>query len=449
MSDNQDLIEKTILQGASGANPGLTNGGRLNAEQRDRFVQLVQDSSVLLKHVRFEQMRNLRKDIDRIFIGAPVTVAATEDNAGTNSSRPVFSQISLSADKLRSDWEISTEALQDNIEGGSLEDTIMEMMVKRISTDIEILAIQGDVTKTGLSSYEALVGTADGYDVLTAGAWQVDAAGATITKELFSDALRTMPDQYLQDPDLRWIVSRATMIDWQESIAGRETAGGDSALAGKTMSPYGIPMLVVPNMPINAPITTALETPARVVSTEAGPFEIVLDENDTITIETNASGAPDTFVLDPGVYLAHEMAAHITSKMATATTDDITVTADKDGYLVFETIGIGLSASPDDPAEIEFTAVADDAYEELGLDEAVAAGAAQGANAAAGNTTNNGTFLWLANPKNFIFGMVDDTRIYSEFNRKSDKIENTIFNQVAFGVENLEAIVKITGIARG
>ena len=93
------------------------NGGLLNAEQSARFLDYMFDATVIGKVARTVRMRADTTEIDRMSVGEKLMRLATEaDDTGVNA--PVtFSKISLSTKKLRLNWELSTESLEDNIEG--------------------------------------------------------------------------------------------------------------------------------------------------------------------------------------------------------------------------------------------------------------------------------------------------------------------------------------------
>jgi hypothetical protein len=438
MPTNEELIEKAI------ETSNLSTGGRLNPVQQDEFVRLVKDNSTLLKQVRFKQMPIGRIQIDKMYIGEPVSRGVGEKSSTAVDAKAVFDQVPLTATKLKSDWAISTEALQENIEGGNFEDVIMDMMTKRIATDMELLAVQGDTTITPADALTNLTSTLDGWDKLSDSSQIVDAGGATITKELFATAIRRMPEQYLQDPNLKWFVSRAIATDWAEEVSGRETQAGDMALGGNTLRPYGFPMEVVPNIPNRKTLTIAGAAGPQVRSTEFGPYEIVAGSNDAITLRVNTVGAGNVAVtVAAGVYTAVELGRAIIDALIALGGDGILnanilrISDDGQGRLLFTTIG---NAAAD---IIVIAAVANDMYTEIGITAATYNGAASDA------VVNEGSFIWLLNPKNLIYGMVDDTRVFTEFNKDLDCIETVVYNQVAVAIENTEAIVKIQNIRRG
>ena len=52
----------------------------------------------------------------------------------------------------------------------------------------------------------------------------------------------------------------------------------------------------------------------------------------------------------------------------------------------------------------------------------------------------------LCNPRNLIFGMLDSTRIFSEFEKNYDRIETIMYNHVDAKIENLDAMVLIDNV---
>jgi len=136
---SNELLEKAIASGTTAtgtfaSHTGDTsgthvaaeagNGGLLNPEQSARFLDYMFDATVIGKVARTVRMKSDTTEIDRMSVGEKLVKLATEgDNTGVNSA-VTFSKISLTTKKLRMDWELSTESLEDNIEGADLEDTL-------------------------------------------------------------------------------------------------------------------------------------------------------------------------------------------------------------------------------------------------------------------------------------------------------------------------------------
>lgn len=259
----RDLLEKVVNTTQIGAG----SGGILNAKQANKFLDYVFDQSVLMKTARVIRMNEPTQDIDKVDIGRRIMRKATEGvDTGVNAD-PTFTKITLTTVKLRLDWELTTEGLEDNIEGDSLEDHVASLMARQTANDLEDLYIHGDTT-----SSDALLKSLNGFrQRARAGAHVVDAAGANLTRSVFDSALRNMPNKYLQRRNqLVWSTSSSLLQDYLWSLTLANSAGG-AASPGSVMGdgivqgefngaqgggagtsfvaglrPFGIPLLEVP-----------------------------------------------------------------------------------------------------------------------------------------------------------------------------------------------------------
>ena len=236
------------------------NGGLLNPEQSARFLDYMFDATVIGKVARTVRMKSDTAEIDRMSVGEKLMKLATEaDNTAVNSG-VTFSKISLTTKKLRMDWELSTESLEDNIEGADLEDHIARLMATQAGNDIEDVILNGD---TSLSS-DALYKSFDGVvKKAKASGRVVDAAGAAVSREVFNKALKAMPRKYKQRRgDLRFLAGSNLIQDFlyansigtnqtiPQDIASSVIRGGVAPLGGPAgyVAPFafGIPIVEVP-----------------------------------------------------------------------------------------------------------------------------------------------------------------------------------------------------------
>ena len=161
-----------VTSGANAVNPTGTPGGILAPEQARRFIDYVWDATVLAKDGRRVTMRANTMEIEKVNVGERVIRAAAQADATYTNAGASFTKVELTTKKIRLDWEVSTESLEDNIEGGALEDHLVRLMTNAFANDIEDLAINGDgstgvflsimqgfVNKvtTGTDAHEALV----------------------------------------------------------------------------------------------------------------------------------------------------------------------------------------------------------------------------------------------------------------------------------------------------
>ena len=252
---SNELLQKVIDTTEVGAG----GGGLLKPEQSNRFIDYMFDATILTRAARTIRMRADTTEIDKVGVGERLMVLATEGaTPGQTDRGATFTKVSLTTKKLRLDWELSSESLEDNIEGADLEDHIARLMATQAGNDIEDLALNGDTALTSNNLLKAF----DGFRKLALnGGFVVDAGGAAISKATFNSALKEMPRKYKQRRNqLRFFTGSnlvqdylynltnisATPEDIASSILRGNPAAPDGAPGGVTPFAFGIPVVEVP-----------------------------------------------------------------------------------------------------------------------------------------------------------------------------------------------------------
>jgi len=249
---------------------GNDSGGLMKPAQSNRFLDFVIDQSVLMQNARVVRMRTPQMEIDKVSVGTRLLSKATEATDSGANAAVTFSKVSLSTVKLRLDWALSTESLEDNIEGASLEDHIAQVMARQTANDLDDLFINGNT-----SSNNGLLKALDGFVKLAkTNGRVVDEAGNQVSRATYDRILRNMPTKYLQRRnELRFFSGSGNVQDTIYSLgnpnsATAATAGAPSpgyvtgnvpclqgAMRGNGgpgstgISPFGIPLIEVPLMP--------------------------------------------------------------------------------------------------------------------------------------------------------------------------------------------------------
>ena len=169
-----------LTTGPNAVNPTGTPGGVLLPEQARRFIDYVWDATVLAQDGRRVTMRANTMELDKVNVGERVIRAAAQASYDYTNTGATFTKVELTTKKIRLDWEVATEALEDNIEGGALEDHLVRLMTNAFANDIEDLAINGDgstgdflsimegfvfkATDTGSAAHESLVEITNGWN---------------------------------------------------------------------------------------------------------------------------------------------------------------------------------------------------------------------------------------------------------------------------------------------
>ena len=235
-------------------------GGLLNPEQSARFLDYMFDATVIGKVARTVRMRADTTEIDRIGVGEKLMkLAAEAENTGSNAAVQ-FSKISLTTKKLRLDWELSTESLEDNIEGADLEDHIARLMATQAGNDLEDVVLNGNTALTTDALYKSFDGV---VKIAKANGHVVAGAGAPVSRDIFNKALKAMPRKYKQRrPDLRFLSGSNLIQDYlystsqniqntnPQDIASSIIRGDQGGLGGPAgfVAPFafGIPIVEVP-----------------------------------------------------------------------------------------------------------------------------------------------------------------------------------------------------------
>lgn len=258
---NQSLVKKADLALADLA----ANGGLLTVDQTDNFIQVLMDSPTILNSARVVTMVSPQKKINKIGFGARVLRAATSATAlpDNQRSKPDLGSVSLNSKEVIAEIHIPYDVFEDNIEGGNinapmgssaggLQDTIMTLVGQRTALDLEELGLLGD--SASADPYLALV---DGF-LKRASTHVVNASGATISKDIFKNALKVMPDKYLRiRSDNQFYLSTDNETEYRDTIANRVTGLGDSALvSNNSLYVFGSAVNAAPLMPNSKGIYT-------------------------------------------------------------------------------------------------------------------------------------------------------------------------------------------------
>jgi hypothetical protein len=258
--DNKTLIEKATLTVAD----ITTDGGLLNPEQANKFIRTLIQIPTILSQVRTVEMTAPTRNINKIVFGSAILKPGVSNTAllEADRSKPQTSQIVLNTDEVIAEVRLPYDVIEDNIErgnigthreggapnaGGGLIETVLTLIAERAALDLENLALNGDTTLTGL------LGLQDGYIKLAETGGNVsDAAGANISKEIFKDGMKVLPDQYLTTgrANMRHYVSQDQETEFRDTVANRATAVGDAAHQGYPgVFAFGVPVEAATLMP--------------------------------------------------------------------------------------------------------------------------------------------------------------------------------------------------------
>ena len=273
MSSNNSLLRKADLA----ISDLQSNGGVLNPEQGAAFIRKLIKQPTLIRVCRVVEMIAPIRKINKIGFGSRILRAATSGVAltatGSNSTaldgraKPTTSQVELQTKEQIAEVNIPYDVMEDNIERATtatnelpntgpagLRQTIIDLIAERAALDMEEL---------GLLSYLSYTNGADGDDqaylsqfagwlnIAQTSGNVYDAQGASISKSIFKQGLKSMPSQYQRNKAaLNHFVSVNNETEYRDTLADRGTALGDQMTQGTSAAyAFGSPVTPVALMP--------------------------------------------------------------------------------------------------------------------------------------------------------------------------------------------------------
>ena len=148
MSQENEIVNPELIKKADLVLADLTsNGGILNPEQSDRFLKVLIESPTILKDARTVPMNSPVMKINKIGFGSRILRPAVENTALVSSdrSKPDTTQLTMTTKEVIAEVRIPYGVLEDNIEQGNLENTILNLIAERAALDFEELILLGDI----------------------------------------------------------------------------------------------------------------------------------------------------------------------------------------------------------------------------------------------------------------------------------------------------------------
>lgn len=264
MTSNASLLRKADLAIAD----LQADGGVLPPEEGASFIRKLIKQPTLIRSSRVIEMTSPQRKINKIGFGSRILRKATSGVPLTQAqrSKPSTEQIELNTKEQIAEVRIPYDVMEDNIERataanneasntgpGGLRQTIIDLIAERAALDMEELALIGDTNFTSANADEqAFLSQLDGWlKRARDDGGVVDAANATITKDLFKAGLKTLPSQYQRNKAaLRHYVSVNNETEYRDTLADRATALGDQMTQGANPTfAYGSPIEAVALMP--------------------------------------------------------------------------------------------------------------------------------------------------------------------------------------------------------
>lgn len=261
MSKVKDLLAKADM-----ALSDLTTAGLMNPEQSENFIRILAQDTNLLNDVRTIPMARPKMIVNKLDLASRALHIANQGLissplsgeegpralARANRTKVTTSKVELDTYEVIAEVNLPYEVLEDNIEGGAIDNTqfqatVLSKLAERIRIDIEDVIINGD---TG--SVDPFLAERDGVLRLTSSN-VVNNSGAALDAVTFNEMVQTLPDKFKRVINrYKYYTSHNKRLQYMMQVAQRQTGLGDSVLVGgdgQNFAPFGIPLVGVASMP--------------------------------------------------------------------------------------------------------------------------------------------------------------------------------------------------------
>lgn len=264
--DRRDALTKATIT-TSGVGTGL-----LSAERGRAFIRQLKEKGVLSSKMTQDTRTSATGVVDKIATGARIIRAATENADDGYRVGATFTQVPYTTAKVRLPWEITEDALHENLEDGNLESIMLSEMTDQFAYDLEDLEINGD--SADVSADAPFLTINNGLLKLISAAAQSGrnlsgAAPGTFGKDQMFDMLYALPNKYRNQPGVSWIMSANRQVSWWEALTNRATAAGDALMLGSggaAENPLGKPIITPPAWPDSVVVLANPKNFHRVIS---------------------------------------------------------------------------------------------------------------------------------------------------------------------------------------
>lgn len=198
---------------------------KLLPQQQTRFIATATKATPILDAARRIDMTSHTRNIDRISMLGRMLRKTGETETAKEADGVSFHTNKLIAEEMTGFFGLTDQALEDNLEGEQLQNTIVDLAGRAAGIDLADLFLNGDK-----DSLDELLSTTDGW--LKKAANKIDATmfDPTDVESLFGGMIGVLDKTYLRDP-ADWTIwtDWATADAYRDTLRGRNTGLGDTA----------------------------------------------------------------------------------------------------------------------------------------------------------------------------------------------------------------------------
>ncbi len=239
----------------------------MTTEEASAFITNVVDQSALLKRIRNIQLNAHQTKIDKLGLGGKVLRKQAEATDPGLTVSISTGQIVFNPKDFIAVVQIGDDAIQDNIEGEGLVQTLLGMVGRAAANELEeaLLMADADVADDYILDifdgiYTRAIAQGSGAHI-TLATGDADRYWPGTDQVKATKLLKTLPSKYRADKSqLAWILHPDLYLDYMDTLAGRESGLGDQSVVGMQDVPLrGIANVQVPLLPTNLTVGQATD----------------------------------------------------------------------------------------------------------------------------------------------------------------------------------------------
>jgi len=231
MEENRSLLQKADLALADLQG----DGGYLQPAQGKKFIRVMIKRAKLSPKISVQPLDAPQQLVEKIRFSGQVLQPGTPGVALNQGQRakPDLSQAQWDAKMFKSEVRLNNAVLEQSIERGNLQTTIMDELSKAIGRDAEKVLIQGNTASADPSLAQL------GGILVKATTNTVNASSARIDGDLLDAMLRQMPKEFVSEvSEMEYMTSVNGQLDYSKWLQSRPTGLGDKTLADGGVPKY-------------------------------------------------------------------------------------------------------------------------------------------------------------------------------------------------------------------
>lgn len=235
----------------------LATGQFMDRAVVERLVDLTVSQSGWLSATSVLLRSQRKGEIPQIAINDVVTEGVPENGGKTISTHPDTDHAAYQTKKFQATWYLTVEDLRESRASGEpdFDGKVRRAFAKAMGNDMARASLRGDTSLDSSSRLNRLLRQQDGWlkKIRAHGHRATTTYGSAFDVGVFYALQGMLPEQFRDDPDLRWFMPSLLDTAWSKSLGAYAADGlpfaANALMNRERWTPLGIPQLIAPQLP--------------------------------------------------------------------------------------------------------------------------------------------------------------------------------------------------------